>query len=93
VSRRKAEIVIVNSDEGWTGMYLNGNLVYEGHSLPADRAVDIVLWALDEGASGDRYLDGAANAWLCDVGTLPSTLAELDEKIRECADLDHSSSS
>ena len=79
-----SRFVFATSEEGWCGLYVDGVLVGEGHSLRVEDTVDLVLEVLGHSASDGRYLDGRANEWLCENGLLPRTLAELDQRIEEC---------
>jgi len=38
-----ADVVFISTDEGdWEGMYLNGELKYEGHSLSVDQVLEVL---------------------------------------------------
>lgn len=55
---------------GWEGVYKNGQLVSQGHSLYRDDWLE----ALKEGYT--IYQQFEAGEWLDDVGYLPNTLKE-----------------
>lgn len=85
---KPSRIVFASSEDGdWIGLYIDGVLVDEGHSIPAERAVDYVLGALGHDVSDGR----SCGAWLSDDGHLPRTLEALDARIAECAEAEKGS--
>jgi hypothetical protein len=63
--------IVSSSDGDWEGLYLNGELKAEGHSLN--------LWDVFEAiglAAGFREVD---SDWLNDRGNLPTGIAELPQ--------------
>lgn len=65
------KIVIVNGDD-WQGIYINGKLYYEGHSIPNH----IVLEALD----APYETTECDSNWLEECGNLPKNLEEVRVK-------------
>lgn len=65
---KKKEVVFVLADD-WEGMYIDGELVAEGHSLE----VDTVCIALDI-ESEERWAD---DEWLTARGRLPKELKDV----------------
>lgn len=55
----------------WTGLYIDGELAIEGHSIDAFDALD---WAKDRGPVTKLEMLEANNAWLEDLGNLPGQL-------------------
>lgn len=64
------EIVIATNYNDWEGLYINGVLATEGHSLTADD----ILFALDI-----NYVEKDAREYLKDGAMLPFSLSDLDE--------------
>lgn len=61
------KIDIVNSDEGdWTGLYVDGRLMCEGHSLSPREVIEALGFELN--SSQSRYL--------ADIGYLPISLED-----------------
>lgn len=65
-------VVFVNGDD-WTGMYIDGVLVEEGHSISPYRAIEAVI--CKEVTS--LYRVEANNEWLQEVGNLPKYLKDV----------------
>lgn len=68
-------LTLVNNDEGdWEGLYRDGFLIREGHSLSAHHVLEAI---------GLKF-ENIYNVDLSELGCLPETLSELpfDEKYR-----------
>lgn len=66
-----SEIVLVRAND-WEGLYVDGALISENHSIDPHTILDLV---------GGKciYLTSAQDHGLCDRGALPATLADLKE--------------
>lgn len=72
---REVEIVVAQGDD-WEGIYINGHLETEGHSIPLSSFLD---WAVESGpvhvvkvVSGEVNID-----WINDCGSLPNNLEDV----------------
>lgn len=74
----KLKVTLTYSDNDWLGVYFDGQLVYEGHSLRARELLELL-----EGRGVLDYEDycfsKAEEAYLDDVGNLPEKLSSLDD--------------
>ena len=69
----KADACIVSNDDDWDGLYINGKLVFEGHSIPNTELLDALKGKTLVGYER-RTCD---QAWLYDHGNLPDDLARV----------------
>jgi hypothetical protein len=72
---QEIRLVEVYADD-WAGMYANGELIAEGHSL---RLCDMIEWLSNKGPVHIVSYDcrPANGSWLCDRGRLPVKLADV----------------
>lgn len=62
-------LVFVHGDD-WIGVYLDGKLLDEGHSISAQQLVEVLAGEWAESRTPDE-------AWLEDEGTLPDVLTDV----------------
>lgn len=66
-------IYVLSSDGDWSGIYIDGKLDYEGHSIPAWVWMDCInLASLTEACSFE--VDGL---WLEEYGSFPLTFEDI----------------
>lgn len=71
-----AEVILARGDD-WSGMYIDGVLVYEDHRLYPDSVVKaLVEFTVDSFRQGDVDLE-----WLDEQGSLPVDIDEVKWKI------------
>jgi hypothetical protein len=63
-----AKFTFVEGDD-WVGLYMDGELVYEGHSISPAYLAELL--------DADFERIWADDAWLYDVGTLPKNLEDV----------------
>ena len=69
-------VVHVSSVDGdWEGLYVNGNLICEAHSINFPRLLDVLI----NNFQGDiiSFEEECAGDWLQEAGSFPETLCEL----------------
>ena len=72
------KIVIANGQEDWSGLYIDGTLRHEDHSLRLMTVLELIQEVGGPIESLTRFvLDDAAERTLNDLGNLPETLDEL----------------
>lgn len=71
----KPKFTFVTNEDDWEGLYMDDNLVEEGHTI----ALQWVVEYLNNGYSEWKQLV-VKGEWLYDEGALPATLTELLEK-------------
>lgn len=71
----KPKFTFVTNHDDWEGLYMDDNLVEEGHTI----ALQWVVSHLNNGYSEWKQLV-VEGEWLYDEGALPPTLTELLEK-------------
>lgn len=69
----KASVCIVGNDDDWEGLYVNGRLIVEGHSLDARDILD----ALRGKMLTDHESRICDRQWLHNHGNLPDDLARV----------------
>lgn len=71
------KLVLVNGDD-WEGIYINGELFYEGHSIPTDVMVDVIM----SNKFFTSYVSASVDSeWLEDNGGLPLYLKDIPEEV------------
>jgi len=71
----KNQVIKVTADD-WSGIYIDGRLRAEGHSIPFFQLME----ALDEFTTNkvSYWVElEADHQWICDRGSLPDTLVEV----------------
>jgi hypothetical protein len=69
---KKKEVVIVGGDD-WEGIYIDGKLVREGHSIDSDDVLE---------ALGIDYVSRGVNQeWLEEMGSLPDNLSDVQFQV------------
>jgi len=83
-TRPMPQVVLTDHDGGdWQGLYIDGVLVHEDHTIQAGTVLEMVLDKLGLKITFEKtWLSGTASTHLENVGRLPQTLAELDEWIK-----------
>lgn len=66
----KAQVHIVSNDDDWSGLYINGRLITEGHRISLHDALD----ALKGKTLEDYEFRTCDRRWLFDHGNLPDDL-------------------
>jgi hypothetical protein len=69
------EITVVDSED-WTGLYINGTLEYEGHSIPWFEVVEALQRRGANLVVKDRYAM-VSEEWIQGRGKLPRKLDEV----------------
>lgn len=62
------KIMLVFADD-WSGLYINGKLEYEGHSIEPENVLTVLNIPYEE-----KWAD---EEWLNDLGRLPKKLSEV----------------
>ena len=62
-------VTIVSCDD-WVGLYLEGSLKLEGHSLPLRDVIELLVGEAPNRVEADAD-------WIADRGSLPDSLAEV----------------
>ena len=74
-----SEIVFVYADD-WEGVYLNGELIQQHHSIDAYDLIHRLIKVGVTLGSSSCVTSVEAGEWLSDEGCLPDTYEEFEEK-------------
>lgn len=74
--RDELELHYVTSEEGWEGIYVNGTMWMQHHSIGIDQLLDLVTGKVVKSVLY-THLEGPQNERLETVGQLPETEEEL----------------
>ena len=75
-----SKYVLVTNYDDWEGLYLNGILQLEGHTV---RREDLMELIINTNKKVTDFEEVDAYGWLYDGGTLPRTLTEVYQKNEE----------
>lgn len=73
----ESEIVLVSGEEDWEGVYVNGTLFWEGHSVPGWVVIDALASA---GLPARTFT--VSHDWMIDEGRLPKSLSDIPEEAK-----------
>lgn len=75
-------ITYVSMDD-WAGLYINGQLQFEGHSVPAFEWVEAINKVDGPVVAEELSLDdNKVTEWIESLGNLPQNLGDIPEEIR-----------
>jgi hypothetical protein len=69
-----SKIVYVGSDNDWCGLYINGKLVYENHSIPTLTFAELMMSNQPIESFNMQYAD---SDWIYERENLPEDLNEV----------------
>jgi hypothetical protein len=89
MATRKTTVWLVESDDGWKALYINGKSVFQDHGLKPEDLMELLQeygLAKDVDFKTGSLVGEEADQMLMDLGHMPVDFADIEDHVASCRD-------